>query len=1207
MAQGSIVLPLNGGAAKLEGADAGTASAGPFGRTLRIALAMKGGVSLAVWIGGAVAELDVLRRVRIVGERQVPRAVLLTAWPDGGDDAVIAEHEQVIVRATAYARLLVSRRYDAVEFDVLAGASAGGLNAVMYAVAQRFGTTTDSVLRLWLDSGDAWRLMRCGGARSIGSVLRGDEYFWGAMQTALRQLHSEPHHPGLAAPVSVDLSATVIDAQDSSERGTREGKAHFHFSGGLPTDLAGRIIPDREHVQREAALERLAYAARSTSSFPGAFEPALIYSGIEAAPGDAVDMREAFHAHRKRRPAEPKEDDDDRGWMLDPFRVVDGGVTDNVPIDRALRAIRSRPADRYVDRALLYLDPSPKLEFDFLLRPITYHGSAPAQRAPAASRKRRDDRRSDFLSVVPTAIGHMLGRESKDDEVDDVERFRLQLSLEQGKDEAFAPLTQPPITRARGGPPHVAAAYARYRAAADLELLSQALIEPSVWLLPTTQPRAAPDAWTREQLLLLDSALDARFGDLEPDELAGVRLGTQAQVDACRCLIAWMRALEDGAFGTPLDEQAGIAVLDALWGGDLKHPSRAALRGAIYRAQSIALRARDAGILHVLSAAAARKGDDAMPRPLAEAIVETWIVCANRSPVGGGIWSELDAIVRDLRAVSAQLSAYEAALALVPPDDAPPTYLTGWSQSPWSGIGQSEDSFEAVDLAPLVAAKGLPLGMRAMEYADITAGEARAADAFPTLREAQMLSGYRSLLRMRTPDLRELAAEAAAPGGTIDRMMPLDRLQPRAKLAGVGLANFAGFLSREWRTNDWWWGRLDAARGMAGFLGSFALPQGVADPPDAKPVVEHAVLEQWRLASAESASTASSTFRAQLGTGVGGIAALAPSYRVALGSRLLRLLSRALVGGAGPVAPQRVALWLLRPLLVFVPALLDAPRAAIVAALVIAPSLILVEPAAGNPWVWTVLVALGLISTALVVAGFAQRTFRTLAVQAALDDQRKRHVASALHRALWVGLVLGVGAIVLASGALLWLLQGGRVEPATWVLLATSVVLAIAARARYLQPRVPTGRHPARAVVGFGVAALLAGGAWLGRGSIGDALSAWHGEPGMDSLELAAMVAVLGALVAAVLAFGWLGGFASSGSATRAAALLVLFLTALAAGTAAGAPFLLGLLEQEWITVTGCALAALWLWGTVLWWLPTILQPEYAPDDRPARRRVPRE
>src|SRR5918994_930485 len=36
-----------------------------FNRTLRIALAMRGGVSLAVWIGGAVAELDLLRRIRL--------------------------------------------------------------------------------------------------------------------------------------------------------------------------------------------------------------------------------------------------------------------------------------------------------------------------------------------------------------------------------------------------------------------------------------------------------------------------------------------------------------------------------------------------------------------------------------------------------------------------------------------------------------------------------------------------------------------------------------------------------------------------------------------------------------------------------------------------------------------------------------------------------------------------------------------------------------------------------------------------------------------------------------------------------------------------------------------------------------------------------------------------------------------------------------
>src|SRR5262245_54147504 len=101
-----------------------------FGRTLRIALAMKGGISLAVWIGGAVAELDVLRRLRILGSRDDPRAYLLK---DPGRPT--ATPPEVVARARHYARLLIAAQYDAVEFDVLAGASAGGLNAVLYGVA----------------------------------------------------------------------------------------------------------------------------------------------------------------------------------------------------------------------------------------------------------------------------------------------------------------------------------------------------------------------------------------------------------------------------------------------------------------------------------------------------------------------------------------------------------------------------------------------------------------------------------------------------------------------------------------------------------------------------------------------------------------------------------------------------------------------------------------------------------------------------------------------------------------------------------------------------------------------------------------------------------------------------------------------------------------------------------------------------------------
>ena len=107
------------------------------GRRLRVALAMKGGLSLAVWIGGAIAELDVLRRIRIFHSDGHARALLYHVESDAEEAS--GRRDELVPRAEQYARLLHARGYDSVEFDVLAGASAGGLNGVLYGVAQRAG------------------------------------------------------------------------------------------------------------------------------------------------------------------------------------------------------------------------------------------------------------------------------------------------------------------------------------------------------------------------------------------------------------------------------------------------------------------------------------------------------------------------------------------------------------------------------------------------------------------------------------------------------------------------------------------------------------------------------------------------------------------------------------------------------------------------------------------------------------------------------------------------------------------------------------------------------------------------------------------------------------------------------------------------------------------------------------------------------------
>ncbi len=73
---------------------------------LRIALAMRGGVSLAVWIGGAVCEVEALR----------------SASPE-----------------SIYGRLRVLSNYERVEVDIMTGASAGGLNGAIYSASLMYG------------------------------------------------------------------------------------------------------------------------------------------------------------------------------------------------------------------------------------------------------------------------------------------------------------------------------------------------------------------------------------------------------------------------------------------------------------------------------------------------------------------------------------------------------------------------------------------------------------------------------------------------------------------------------------------------------------------------------------------------------------------------------------------------------------------------------------------------------------------------------------------------------------------------------------------------------------------------------------------------------------------------------------------------------------------------------------------------------------
>jgi len=126
-----------------------------------------------------------------------------------------------------------------------------------------------------------------------------------------------------------------IPIADPAEVGTVINKHVFEFQA---RDGHGNLD--------EAHNPALAFAARATSCFPGAF-PATSLSDIEHAEA------------RQRFPEEFCRVYELAGSPVDQTYFVDGGVLDNFPFRHAVRAIAGKPASTQVDRRLLFIEPDP--------------------------------------------------------------------------------------------------------------------------------------------------------------------------------------------------------------------------------------------------------------------------------------------------------------------------------------------------------------------------------------------------------------------------------------------------------------------------------------------------------------------------------------------------------------------------------------------------------------------------------------------------------------------------------------------------------------------------------------------------------------------------------------------------------------------------------------------------------------------------------
>ena len=353
-------------------------------KELRLALVCYGGISLAVYMHGITKEVWHLARAS-------------RAFTAGDDCETESESvyrrllECIGAEAELHLRVLV---------DIVAGASAGGLNGIFLAQAISRGQTLDPLTKLWLEKADVEELVdpdakagtrfsklwatpiawawanRQGGledtvepaARAevrtkLGAFVRGRWFeppfagagFTGLILDALDAMAADPAGPPLLPDGQpLDLIVTVTDFHGHPERLRLHSPDEvMETEHRLTLTFTDRGHRDADGVRLIADTAELAFAARATASFPGAFPPFSV-SELDAVLAEREQPwpgRDAFLARALPRQA--------AAGQAEAATLIDGSVLANAPFRPAVNALRNRPARREIDRRFVYIDPHP--------------------------------------------------------------------------------------------------------------------------------------------------------------------------------------------------------------------------------------------------------------------------------------------------------------------------------------------------------------------------------------------------------------------------------------------------------------------------------------------------------------------------------------------------------------------------------------------------------------------------------------------------------------------------------------------------------------------------------------------------------------------------------------------------------------------------------------------------------------------------------
>ena len=292
----------------------------PMVKEVRLGLVCYGGVSLAIYMHGQTKELFKLVRAA----RAVDRAREDGDFdPDmyfrkGAAPGDSPEYDSEPAYFAALKALADAGKPVTVAVDIISGTSAGGINGVCLARALAGGRSLDGIRQLWLDEGDMEDLLAGHALFPFGSAR-----LLTKMGDSLARLVRHPREGLLNGNLMCQLLYEALDrmkyvedplirADESLNLFVTTTSVHG-YQTVIPSGAGGVSHTDKSYQQLmrfsyqqepSTAAKRkendfsyvpaLAFAARATASFPGAFPPVSLGSFLKAVNRDAAPGPLAF-------------------------------------------------------------------------------------------------------------------------------------------------------------------------------------------------------------------------------------------------------------------------------------------------------------------------------------------------------------------------------------------------------------------------------------------------------------------------------------------------------------------------------------------------------------------------------------------------------------------------------------------------------------------------------------------------------------------------------------------------------------------------------------------------------------------------------------------------------------------------------------------------------------------------------------------------